>query len=86
MEQLLEQGRFNVNDAQVTASRVTLLAALVKSGEGKRNLRDLRWKPENIVRLDSASLIGPLERFNRVKATLPEMFHNLHTAQSFLGR
>ena len=79
------QGRFNVNDAQVTASRVALLAALVKSGEGKRNLRDLRWKPENIVRLDSISLIGPLERFNRVKATLPEAFYNLHMAQSLLG-
>lgn len=79
------QGKFKVNDAQVTASRVALLAALVKSGEVKRNLRDLRWKPENLVRLDSASLTGPLERFNRVKETLPEAFYNLHMAQGFLG-
>ena len=86
IETHMVRGKFKINDAQVTASRAVLLAALVKSGEVKRNLRDLRWKPENLARLNAVSLTGAMERFNRVKATLPEAFYNLHTAQSFLGR
>lgn len=79
------KNKFKINDAQVTASRVALLAALVRSGDVNKNFRGLRWKSESVAQLESLSLTGSLERFNRLKATLPEAFHNLHTAQGFLG-
>ena len=77
---------FNLPEAKVAASRAALLATLVRSKAGGRNLRALSWKPQENKQLASFSLTGQLERLNRIKQTSPEIFYNLYRAQGFLGR
>ncbi len=73
---------FSLSEAKVAASRAVLLAALLRSGSGGHDLRVLRWKQQDVERLESLSLIEPLERLNRIKQTSPEAFYNLYTAQN----
>ena len=73
---------FLMEDVQLAASRTALLAALVMAGGKTHDIHAFRWKPQEIDRLASLSLIAPLERLNRIKRTSPEAFYNLYTAQN----
>jgi len=76
---------FRMPEARLMGSRVALLATMIKARAEKRDLRALRWKPEEADRLELLSLSGSLEKLNRIRQTEPEAFYNLHTAQGFLG-
>ncbi len=75
---------FRLEDAKIAASRAALLAAILRRGARSKKLSDLRWKPEEALRLVPLSLSGHLERLGRIKATIPEAFYNLYTAQALL--
>ncbi|MBU4304339.1 MAG: nucleotidyl transferase AbiEii/AbiGii toxin family protein [Candidatus Omnitrophica bacterium] len=75
---------FRLEDAKIAASRAALLAAILRRGAKNKKLSDLRWKSENVSSLVPLLLAEPLERLGRIKATIPEAFYNLYTAQVLL--
>ncbi|MDP2929982.1 MAG: nucleotidyl transferase AbiEii/AbiGii toxin family protein [Candidatus Omnitrophota bacterium] len=80
----LVNAAFRIEDAKIAASRAALLAAILRKGAKNKKLSDLRLKPENVSNLVPLLLTGSLKRLGRIKATIPEAFYNLYTAQALL--
>jgi len=76
--------RFRLEEAKIAASRVVLLAALLKNQSQGIALKKFRWNSSRIPELSPLMLKPPLENLNRIKALVPEAFYNLYTAQNLL--
>ena len=76
--------RFRLEEAKISASRAMLLAALLKTQSKEYAIKEFRWDLKRTPELPSLMLKPPLENLNRIKALIPEAFHNLYTAQELL--
>jgi len=74
--------RFRLEEAKIFASRVALLAVLLRKSGIKRGVKEFRWDPKHISELTSLTLKPPLDKLNRIKATIPEAFYNLYQIQA----
>jgi hypothetical protein len=77
--------RFNVLAAGVPASRVAVLAALLRSGRSVGTLDTLRTMPDP-EELKKLSLDGRFERLSKLWKTNPEAFYYWHIANEFQSR